>query len=453
MHQQTGKKTKDTPASLTVGRLAVTYHPIAELKPNPDNPRIHTKKQIFQISRSIQEFGFTAPVLIDAQLNIIAGHGRLLASQELGWKEVPTICLAHLTEAQKKAYLIADNKLTENAKWDEKLLAQQFQVLSELDLDFSIDITGFEMGEIDVMIEGLSITDAEADADDEPPTEQTAVPVSKVGDLWLLGQHRIYCGNSLAPEPFAALMNGKQATMVFIDPPYNVPIDGHVGGLGSVHHREFAMAAGEMSETEFTAFLTKACQQLADHSADGSIHFVCMDWRHMSELLAAGRVVFSELKNLCVWAKDNGGMGSFYRSQHELVFVFKRGTEPHKNHFQLGQFGRYRTNLWEYPGINSFSRQSAEGNLLDLHPTVKPVAMVADAIMDCSDRGDIILDSFLGSGTTLLAAERAGRVCYGIEIDPLYVDVAIRRWQRQTGKKAVHAATELTFEAMEAAHG
>ena len=450
----TTKKKKPASVSPMTAHLSVTYRRITDLKPNPENPRIHSKKQVFQIARSIQEFGFTAPVLVDAQLNVIAGHGRILASKELGWKEVPTISLDHLTDAQKKAYLIADNKLTENAKWDEKLLAQQFLVLSKLDLDFGIDITGFEMGEIDVMIENLSIIDAnEPDPADELPMAPTGKPVSKVGDLWLLGNHRLYCGNSLEAESFATLMGDKKADMVFVDPPYNVPIEGHVSGLGAVRHREFAMASGEMSEAEFTDFLTRACQMLANHSVDGSIHYVCMDWRHMSELLAAGKKAYAELKNLCVWAKDNGGMGTFYRSQHELIFVFKRGTAPHKNHFELGQHGRYRTNVWEYPGINSFSRQSNEGNLLELHPTVKPVAMVADAIMDCSDRGDIILDSFLGSGTTLIAAERSGRVCYGMELDPLYVDTAIRRWQLFKGKKATHAESGLTFEAMEAAHG
>ena len=445
---------KKKPAPTSPAPLTVSYRAIADLKPNPHNPRIHSKKQIFQIARSIKEFGFTAPVLVDAKLNVIAGHGRLLASKELGWQEVPTISLDHLSEGQKSAYLIADNKLTENAKWDEKLLAQQFQVLSELNLDFGIDITGFEMGEIDVMIEGLSITDAdEPDPADVLPELTTAKPVSKLGDLWLLGNHRLYCGNSLEAESFAALMGDKKAAMVFVDPPYNVPIEGHVSGLGAVRHREFAMAVGEMTEAEFTKFLTQACQMLANHSADGSIHYVCMDWRHMSELLAAGKKAYSEFKNLCVWAKDNGGMGAFYRSQHELIFVFKHGAAPHKNHFQLGQYGRYRTNVWEYPGINSFSRQSSEGNLLELHPTVKPVAMVADAIMDCSDRGDIILDSFLGSGTTLIAAERSGRVCYGMELDPLYVDTAIRRWQLFSGKKAVHEASGLTFDVMEADHG
>lgn len=234
--------------------------------------------------------------------------------------------------------------------------------------------------------------------------------------------------------------------MVFTDPPYNVPIDGNVGGLGAIRHREFAMASGEMTEAEFTTFLSRILTLLARFSRDGSLHFVCMDWRHMGELLAAGKQAYTELKNLCVWAKDNAGMGSLYRSQHELVFVFKHGQAAHQNHVQLGRFGRNRSNLWTYPGANSFSRTGVEGNLLALHPTVKPVALVADALRDSSGRGEIVLDAFLGSGTTLIAAERTGRICRGLELDPLYVDTAIRRWQKLTGNGARRAGGNRTFD-------
>jgi len=271
-------------------------------------------------------------------------------------------------------------------------------------------------------------------------------PLSKIGDLWLLGPHRVLGGDARDPASFAALMGEERAAMVFTDPPYNVPIDGHASGLGAIHHRPFPMASGEMDRSGFTAFLTEACQNLAAFSGAGSIHFICMDWRHAEELLAAGRGVYGELKNLCVWVKDNGGMGSLYRSQHELVFVFKHGANGHRNNVQLGRFGRNRSNVWRYPGANSFARCGEEGNLSALHPTVKPVAMVADAILDCSARGDSILDAFLGSGTTVIAAERTGRRCCGLELDPIYLDRAIHRWQALTGGSARHAASGRTFD-------
>jgi DNA modification methylase len=284
------------------------------------------------------------------------------------------------------------------------------------------------------------------DPADAVPELSLGPPVSKLGDLWVLGRHRISCGNALDPDAFAALMGEERAAMVFTDPPYNVPIDGHASGLGAIHHRPFPMASGEMDEAEFAAFLGQSCRNLAAFSADGSLHYVCMDWRHLGELLAAGREAYGELKNLCVWVKDNAGMGSFYRSQHELVLVFKQGRGSHRNNVQLGQFGRNRSNVWRYPGVNSFARCSEEGNPLALHPTVKPAAMVEDAILDCSARGDIVLDAFLGSGTTVIAAERIGRRCYGLDLDSAYVDTTIRRWQALTGESAHHAVSGRSFD-------
>ena len=430
--------------------LSIIYRNITDLKLDPGNPRLHSPKQIRQIARSIEVFGFNVPVLINAEMQIVAGHGRVLACKLLGINEVPTICLEHLTPAQVRAFMIADNRLTENSVWDDHLLAEQLKGLSELDLNFSLEATGFEMGEIDVMIEGLaSGVTGDEDPADALPTSSASAPVSQPIDLWALDRHRVFCGDALSVASYTTLMGSQKAAMVFIDPPYNVPIDGHASGLGSIRHENFAMASGEMSEAEFTDFLAGACTLLAAHSLDGAIHFVCMDWRHMGELLGAGRHAYGELKNLCVWAKDNTGMGSLYRSQHELIFVFKSGKGPHRNNVQLGQFGRYRSNVWHYPGANSFSRTTDEGNLLAMHPTVKPVAMVADAIMDCSARGDIVLDAFLGSGTTVIAAERTGRVCFGLELDPRYVDTLIRRWQAFTGKSAIHATSGRSFNEIE----
>jgi DNA modification methylase len=426
-------------------RIEITYRPIDQLKPDPRNPRRHERKQIRQIADSIVAFGFNVPILVDADLKVIVGHGRLLACRYLGRTEVPTISLEHLSKAQARAFMIADNRLTEIASWDDRLLGEQLRELSELDLDFSLEVTGFEMAEIDLLIEGASEAPA-PDADDLVPSVATGPAVTRPGDTWILGPHRIHCGSALDEAAYRMLMAETRAAVVFTDPPYNVPIDGNVGGLGVIHHREFAMASGEMDEAEFIAFLTRALGHLAANSQDGSLHFICMDWRHMGELLAAGRRTYAELKNLCVWNKDNAGMGSLYRSQHELVFVFKHGRDSHQNHIQLGRYGRNRSNVWSYPGVNSFSRNGTEGNLLALHPTVKPVALVADALRDCSGRGEIVLDAFLGSGTTLIAAERTGRICRGLELDPLYVDTAIRRWQAATGGQARRATDDRLFD-------
>ena len=261
-----------------------------------------------------------------------------------------------------------------------------------------------------------------------------------------MGKHRIHCGSALDESSYQKLLNGRKVDAVFVDPPFNVPIQGHVSGNGSIHHREFEMAAGEMTSEEFVQFLKSSLGLLARHSKKGSVHFVCMDWRHVGELLTAGKQVYDSVLNLCIWVKNVGGMGSFYRSRHELVFVFRNGEGKHRNNIQLGQYGRNRTNVWEYPSINTISKSGEEGNLLALHPTVKPVALIADALLDCSARGDIVLDAFLGSGSTLIAAERTGRVCCGIELDPLYVDTAIRRWQRHTGDHAVHAVSGKRFD-------
>src|SRR5215813_2445394 len=428
--------------------LTIISRPIVELRPSLANPRQHSKKQIKQIAKSIKEFGFNVPILVDHTGNVITGHGRLLACRELGIDEVPTVCLEHLTPVQASAFMIADNKLAENATWDDRLLAEQLSDLSFSDLDFDIEATGFEIGEIDMRIVSLEDPPPEDQTDpaDVVPEIAAGPPVSTLGDEWVLGRHRVLCGNALDPGAFTALMGEERAAMVFTDPPYNVPIEGHASGLGTIHHRSFPMAAGEMDRAEFTAFLGQACRNLAASSTGGSLHYICIDWRHLRELLAAGCEAYGELKNVCVWVKDNAGMGSLYRSQHELVLVFKQRGGEHRNNVQLGRFGRHRSNVWRYPGANSFARHGDEGNLLALHPTVKPVALVADAILDASARGDIVLDAFLGSGTTVIAAERTGRRCYGLELDPGYVETAIRRWQTLTGDQARHAATGHSFD-------
>lgn len=432
---------QNLPMPLRAG--SIEMKPVSGLKPYINNPRTHSKRQIRQVADSINTFGWTNPILIDAGGGIIAGHGRLEAAKLLGMSDVPVLRLGHMSEAEKCAYIIADNKLAENAGWDDNLLAIELQGLLDLDIGFSIELTGFEMGEIDVLL-----------SDDTPPEPETVplpetdkLPVNRPGDLWLIGPHRLYCGNSLEKSSWHALMGGDKAQMIFTDPPYNVPIAGHVSGLGQAKHREFAMASGEMTQEDFTEFLQKSFRNLADISDNGAIHFICMDWRHMGEVLDAADGIYSELKNLCVWAKTNAGMGSFYRSQHELVFAFKHGTASHINNFGLGDTGRYRSNLWTYAGANTFRT----GRLDDLgaHPTVKPIEMISDAIMDCSKRGSIIADAFAGSGTTLLAAAKTGRIGVGIEIDAHYADLTIRRLQDATGETAINADSFESFEATE----
>lgn len=405
----------------------------ASLKPYAQNARKHSKAQIKQIARSIETFGFTNPVLIGGDGEIIAGHGRVAAAKLLGLETVPAIALAHLTPKQRKAYVLADNKLALNAQWDPDILAIELQGL--IDIEFDLELTGFSLAETDLILEGAKqrkLNGRDADLDDIPVV--SGAPVCRRGDLWHLGHHRLLCGDARDADAYRTLMEGERAGLVFTDPPYNVPVQGHVGGLGRVRHREFAMASGEMSAAEFTGFLQTTLGCMARCCRDGTIAFVCMDWRHMQEVLAAGSSVFSELKNLCVWNKTNGGMGSFYRSKHELVFVYKVGSASHTNSFELGQNGRYRTNVWDYAGISSLGAGREEE--LAMHPTVKPVAMVADAIKDCSKRGDLVLDAFGGSGSTLVAAESCGRKARIIEYDPLYCDTIIARWQKVTGKEA-----------------
>jgi DNA modification methylase len=430
--------------------LSIVYRPTNELTVDSRNPRLHSKKQVRQIAASIEAFGFNVPVLIDAGSKVIAGHGRLLACELLGIKEVPTIRLEHLSETQLRAYVVADNKLTENATWNESLLAEQLKTLSEVELDFKLEAIGFEMGEIEGMVEGLvTATKGKQDPADAIPESSSTQPVTRSGDLWTLGGHRVYCGNALDDSSYQKLMSGQRAALVFTDPPYNVPIDGYTSGFGRVHHREFAMASGEMTAAEFTDFLKRAFTCLVAATREGTLHYVCMDWHHLNEILAAAQSVYSEIKSLCVWIKENAGMGSLYRSQHELVFVFKYGRGTHRNNIQLGQYGRFRTNVWRYPSVTSSSRCSEEAMLRENHPTIKPTALIADAVLDASARRDIVLDPFLGSGTTVIACQRTGRFCYGIELDPLYVDTAIRRWQAFTGESAVHEQTGRSFRELE----
>jgi DNA modification methylase len=426
--------------------MNIEYTLVRDLRPCRNNARTHSPKQIRQIAKSIKRFGFCNPVLTDDNNQIVAGHGRVAAAKQLGIDAVPVVRLSHLSEAEKRAYILADNKLAERAGWDRELLAIELQGL--VDLNFEIDLTGFETTEIDFILEDArEASGIQTGPEDDTPAYANGVAVSRVNDLWSLGNHRLLCGDAREQASYDLLLEGQKAQFVFTDPPYNVAIDGNVCGLGHIRHREFAMASGEMTEAEFTGFLKTNFERLAANTTDGSVHMVCMDWRHQAEMLAAGREVYSELKNLCVWNKSNAGMGTFYRSKHELIYVWKNGTAAHANNFELGQHGRHRTNVWDYPGIST--QRAGRLEELAMHPTVKPVALVADAIKDVSAPGNLVLDPFSGSGTVLIAAERTGRKARALEIDAAYVDVAVRRWQTYSGKSAVLVATGETFEQRE----
>jgi DNA modification methylase len=414
------------------------------LKRNARNARTHSKKQIRQIADSILAFGFVVPLVVDETKTTLLGHGRLAAAIDLDLKTVPVIVLEGLSEAKKRALVLADNKIAENAGWERKRLSLELPELAELLIEEGLDIsiTGFEPVEIDQIA-----IDFEEDTSDPADTVESewlaASVVSKPGDIWELGEHRLVCGDARNAGDIDRLMSGKRAAMAFLDPPYNVRVKSIVG-RGRIKHAEFAMASGEMSPCQFAAFLKETLGNATGVSRDGAVHYVCIDWRHVGELIEVGREVYGDLLNLVVWVKTNAGQGSFYRSQHELIGVFRVGESNHLNNIELGRHGRSRSNVWHYAGVNTF--RAGRMDELAAHPTVKPVGMVADALKDCTRRGDIVLDTLAGAGTTILAAERVGRRAYSLELEPKYVDVAVRRWQAFTRRDAVHAHTGQTFE-------
>jgi DNA modification methylase len=413
--------------------------PVADCKPLGRKSRKHPPRQVSKLAASLDQYGFVLPIVIDGDSRVVAGWGMVLAARRLGLSEVPAIRLSDLSEAHLRTLRLALNRIAEDSTWDHEALSLEFSEILELETQINLADSGFEMGEIDVHLDGDGL-----DQEDElPPMNAVANPVTRVGDLWILADHRVYCGDALSAESYACVLSNDKAQMVFADPPYNIPIAGHVSGLGAVKHLDFGMASGELSSPKFQAFLETTLGHAAIYSIDGAITFVCMDWRHQLELLAAGKKVYSDLLNLCIWNKSNAGMGSLYRSKHELIFVFKVGKGAHINNVALGRYGWHRTNVWDYFSQNTLSG-SRKGKLA-LHPTVKPVAMIADAIRDCSNRGGLILDPFGGAGTTLIAAERTGRRARVIELDPTFVDVSIERWQRLTGGTAIHAVSGQPF--------
>jgi DNA modification methylase len=414
-------------------QLEVTLVDPASLVPDKRNARTHPKSQIEQIVRNVGQKGWTNPILTDEGLTIIAGHGRLLAAKQLGMAAVPIIILRGLTETQKRAVRIADNKIALNAGWDLELLKLE---LAEIVLEDAELELGFEPGEL----EHLLATPVDPDEEAIPAVPQVAV--SQDGDLWILRQHRFAVGDCADPALMQQLMKGETADAAFLDVPYNQAPE-NIGNKGKIKHRPIAGAAGELSPGEFKAKLALWLGSCAVVTRDGGVHFVCMDHQHAEELLAAGRQTYGARLNICIWRKSNAGMGALYRSQHEMIYVYRVGSKPHLNAVQLGKHGRNRTNIWDAPSVNTFGGSRAQD--LALHPTVKPVQLVADAIMDVTRRGEIVLDAFLGSGTTLIACERTGRICRGIEIDPVYADVILERFMTLTGIEAMLEATGESF--------
>ena len=433
-------------ANLTIAselRLQIEYLPTSSLLANELNPKQHPDRQISALARGIAEFGFVSPIIVDEANRIVAGHGRVLAAQKVGMEEVPAVRLEHLSQHQLRGLMLADNRLAELGTVDQQLLAENLKLLTVDGLNLDLEAaTGFTMGEIDVILEESGKPE-EIDPDDHAAGPEQGLAVNRPGDLWDLGgRHRLICGSSLEPEVWSQLMAGEKAAMSCSDFPYNVKIRGNVSRRANA--REFAMASGEMDRDEFTEFEESVFRLIAAHSHPASIHFAFTDWRHLIEMQIAGEAVFSQLKNVVIWDKGRGSMGSLYRSSHEMVFVWKLGRGRSRNNVELGRWGRNRENIWRYPGVGTF-RHSDEGDLLALHATPKPVRMIADAVLDVSARGDIVIDAFLGSGTTIIAAERVGRRCFGVEIDPHFADVIVRRFERHSGDAAVHLPTGRTF--------
>lgn len=422
--------------------IAVTSVAIRALRSHPHNVRTHSKKQTQLIATSIREFGFLSPVIADEHGIILAGHGRVEAAKLAGLTHVPVVRADQLSSEQKRAYVLADNKIAEHAGWDRERLALELGELSDLlpTVGLDVSITGFETAEIDLLLADMAQSENDG-ADNIPAIPDRAV--TQFGDQWILGKHRLLCADSRQPANFRRLMRRDMASACFCDPPYNVRVSSIVG-RGKRKHQEFAFASGEMSASRFQHFLNTTLSNGAAVSLPGSIHFVCMDWRHYGELRVAADDVYDEMLNLIVWVKTNAGQGSFYRSQHELIGAFRVAGAKHRNNVELGRFGRNRSNVWTYSGANSFGASRTES--LASHPTVKPIPLVADALLDCTTRGDIVLDQFSGSGTTILASEKVGRIARAIEYEPRYVDVAILRWQQQTKLEAILEGDGRTFD-------
>ena len=426
-----------------MARLEMEYVSPGSLSVSKVKLRKRQPQQIEYLTGSLKKFGLVLPILIDKNGEVIAGEAVLEAAKQLGLTEVPVVRIEHLSEAYTRALRIALNKLGSLSSWDETVLKTELNFLSSINFELTT-FTGFSSYEFDVL---TALPKAEPDEHEHVGPLLPEQVVSQLGDIWSFkGGHRLGCLDALAEASFAALMGEELAGLTISDPPYNVPIRGHVTGRAGA--REFAMASGEKSPEAFTDFLTASFRHSAAYSREGSLSLQFMDWRHIGEITAAGCAIYGELFNLAVWAKTNPGMGTPWRSGHELCFIWKKGTVAHVDNVRLGRHGRNRSNVWGYPGANQHRDAGSEG-----HVTPKNLAMIQDAILDVSNRNDIVLDAFTGSGTTLVAAHLARRRGYGLEIDPAYVDLAIRRMEARTKAPARHVETGLTFSEMAAERG
>jgi len=409
-------------------KLSISYVSINSLKAYPGNARRHSPAQIKKIARSLDEFSWTNPLLVTADGEIICGHGRWEAAKLRGDSQVPVIVLDDLTEAQRRAYILADNAIAEKSRWDRDMLRTELQGLIELGYD--VELTGFDTIEIDTLLTvGEEPSPAEEEVVEVP--DGTEPPLTRLHDHWVIGRHHLVCADARLPESYERLLGDVRPELTFVDPPYNVDA-GRISGLGRVKHGNFVQGSGELSDGAFVHdFLRPMLRCLTRFCNAGAIAFICCDWRMDPLLREAATGVLKEQKNLIVWGKTSAGLGSFYRSQFELIQAWKISAGPTINNFGLGEGGRHRSNLWIYEGANVFRR----GRMEDLsdHPTVKPTRLIADALLDCSRRGGVVIDPFLGSGSTLAAAEMTGRTGYGLELDPRYCDVILRRLAKATG--------------------
>lgn len=412
--------------------------PIDRLKGADRRARRTSPAQLERVTRSVSSFGFLKPVIIAADGKIIDGHILVEVAQGMGLPDIECVIIDHLSPNELRLARIALNRIQETGEWDLDELSIEFEELKIGDLD--IDLTGFDPGELDLILD----QEPALASIDECVSERPRVPVSEPGDLWLLDGHSLLCGDALDSGSYKRLLDGRTIDGVFSDPPYNIKIEGVVSGLGRTRHKDFAMGVGEMSDDQFRIFLGNYLQRCREHASPGAVIFACMDWRQVDLLMLAGRDAGLHRINKAIWNKGTGGMGSLYRSAYEEIVVFCTEASPATNNVLLGKNGRNRTNVWTYPGANQ--KGSSAGKALGDHPTPKPVELVADALQDVTKRGDLVFDPFMGSGTTLIAAEATGRIACGIDLDPGYVDVTIARWQQMTGKQAVHQASGKSFE-------
>ena len=412
---------------------------ISSLKGMKKRARRSEKPQIKRVAKSITTLKQCAPILINQSGEIINGHVVVEALKSLGAEEVWCAVIDHLDEDERALLHVTINRIGETGDWDLDALGPLLIEFEEL--GFEIETTGFSLPELDIIMSPLIGNEAEVAQEDVP--EPPAVPVSIPGDLWIIGKHRLLCGDATDPQSYVIVLDGQLADVIFTDCPWNIPIEGFVSGLGKTKHANFKQGAGEMSPEQFAAFCNTFHALGAAYLKEGGAFFSCIDWRSDDIIVAAGRTAGLRHINTVVWNKGNGGMGSPYRSAHELIVVFCQGKTLAVNNVELGKHGRDRTNVWTYPGANR--RGSSANKALAHHPTPKPIELVRDALLDLSKRGSVVLDPFMGSGTTIMAAEQCGRTSYGIELDPAYVDVAIRRWQAATGKAATLAGTDLSF--------